>query len=450
MGTSAEGMDSSTEPAAPAPDAPARKPSVVIIGGGFGGLSAAKALRNEPVTVTIVDRRNHHLFQPLLYQVATAQLNASDIAQPIRSAVQHQLNTQVLLAEVTGIDVASRTLTFADGARLGYDYLIVAAGAAHTYFGHDEWEEYAPSMKNIDDALVVRRRLLSAFEAAERATDPVEREALLTFVIVGAGPTGVELAGSLAEMARHALTGEFRHFDPSTAKIILIEGVDRVLPSFPKKLSKRAERDLVRMGVEVRTSTFVKSIDGAGVMIDGVTIPARTALWAAGVRASPVGELLGAPLDKAGRVIVEPDLSIPGHPEVFVVGDLAAVSLDGELVPGVAQGALQGGKHAAEAIGERESGRTPPPFHYRDKGMLATIGRADAVADLPHINLAGLPAWVIWAFVHVYFLIGFRNRVAVMGQWGWAFLTRDRHARLITGSPSTPEAAEEEGRNSPY
>ncbi|MGH2718736.1 MAG: NAD(P)/FAD-dependent oxidoreductase [Actinomycetota bacterium] len=436
-------MESDTEPlpgpGAPGAAVPARKPSVVIVGGGFGGLSAAKALRNQPVTVTIVDRRNHHLFQPLLYQVATAQLNASDIAQPIRSAVQHQLNTQVLLAEVSGIDVANRTVAFADGARLSYDYLIVAAGAGHTYFGHDEWESYAPSMKNIDDALVVRRRLLFAFESAERATDPIEREALLTFVIVGGGPTGVELAGSLAEMARHALTGEFRHFDPSTAKIILIEGVDRVLPAFPKKLSKKAERDLARMGVEVMTSTFVKAIDAEGVMIDGTTIPARTVLWAAGVRASVVGEMLGAPLDNAGRVIVEPDLSVPGHPEVFVVGDLAAVTQDGELVPGVAQGALQGGKHAAESIVERESGRTALPFRYKDKGMLATVGRADAVADLPHIDLAGLPAWVIWAFVHIYFLIGFRNRLAVMVQWGWAFVTRDRHARLITGASPPPE-----------
>lgn len=447
-------MESDTEPLpapeTPAAGGPARKPSVVIIGGGFGGLSAAKTLRNEPVTVTIVDRRNHHLFQPLLYQVATAQLNASDIAQPIRSAVQHQLNTQVLLAEVVGIDVERRTVTFADGARLGYDYLIVAAGAGHTYFGHDEWEAYAPSMKNIDDALVVRRRLLSAFEAAERSTDPIEREAFLTFVIVGGGPTGVELAGSLAEMARHALTGEFRHFDPATAKIILIEGVDRVLPAFPEKLSKKAERDLARMGVEVRTSTFVKSIEAEGVLTDGTTIPARTVLWAAGVRASPVGEMLGAKLDSAGRVLVEPDLSVPGHPEVFAVGDLAAVMQDGELVPGVAQGALQGGRHAAQAIIEREAGRTPPPFHYKDKGMLATVGRADAVAELPHIDLAGLPAWTVWAFVHIYFLIGFRNRLAVMTQWGWAFVTRDRHARLITGTPpALGEEREEEKEQRP-
>jgi NADH dehydrogenase len=424
------------QPAGPAPQT-GGKPSVVIIGGGFGGLSAARALRHEPVTVTVIDRRNHHLFQPLLYQVATAQLNASDIAQPIRSAVQHQLNTQVLLAEVSGIDVGGRMLTFTDGQQLGYDYLIVAAGAGHTYFGHDEWEAYAPSMKSIEDALDVRRRVLFAFEAAERETDPELREAWLTFVIVGAGPTGVELAGSLAEMARHALTGEFRHIDPASATIILIEGVDRVLPAFPEKLSAKAEKDLARMGVEVKTGTMVKSIDGTGVLLDGTTINAHTVLWAAGVRASPVGELLGVPLDRAGRVLVEPDLSLPGHREVFVVGDLAAVTQDnGELVPGVAQGALQGGRHAARSIIDLVNGRAPRPFHYHDKGMLATIGRSEAVADLPHMEISGIVAWIIWAFVHIYFLIGFRNRLVVMGQWGWAFLTRDRHARLITGPPA--------------
>jgi NADH dehydrogenase len=427
MTTDEDGSDS----AAPGP-----KPSVVILGGGFGGLSAARTLRNEPVTVTIVDRRNHHLFQPLLYQVATAQLNASDIAQPIRSAVQHQLNTQTILAEVTGIDVGKRELSLADGDKLGYDYLIVAAGSGHTYFGHDEWEAFAPSMKSIEDALDVRRRLLFAFEAAEREPDPKLQEAWLTFVIVGGGPTGVELAGSLAEMARHALTGEFRHIDPATAKIILIEGLDRLLPAFPPKLSAWARRELEHMGVEVQTDSLVKNIDDYGVLTDGATIPARTVLWAAGVRASPVGALLGAPLDRAGRVEVNADLSIPDHPEVFVVGDLATVFQGGEQVPGVAQGALQGGHHAARSIVDLTHGRPTRPFHYKDKGMLATIGRAAAVADLPHMEIAGLPAWVVWALVHIYFLIGFRNRVAVMGQWGWAFLTRDRHARLITGPPS--------------
>ena len=416
--------------------APRSVPHVVILGGGFGGLSAARALRNEPVTVTVVDRRNHHLFQPLLYQVATAQLNASDIAQPIRSAVQHQPNTQVILAEAAGIDVDRRSVTFTDGDRLDYDYLIVAAGATHTYFGHDEWEEFAPSMKSIEDALDVRRRLLFAFEAAEREHDPERQEAWLTFVIVGGGPTGVELAGSLAEMARYALTGEFRHVNPASAKIVLIEGLDRLLPAFPEKLSAWARKDLERLGVEVRTGTLVKSIDDTGVMIDGTEIPSRTVLWAAGVRASPVGEYLGAPLDRAGRVVVEPDLSVPGHPEVFVVGDLAAFTQDGALVPGVAQGAIQGGRHAAGCIAGAIRGRSPHPFRYKDKGMLATIGRAAAVADLPHLEIAGLSAWVVWAFVHIYFLIGFRNRLAVMGQWGWAFLTRDRHARLITGPPT--------------
>ena len=420
------------------------RPRVLIIGGGFGGLSAARGLKDAPVDVTVIDRRNHHLFQPLLYQVATAQLTASDIAQPIRTVLQGQANTDVMLGEIAAIDVEGRTLKLTDGTALGYDYLILAAGAGHTYFGHDEWEAYAPSMKNIEDALVVRRRLLYAFEAAEREADPDAQRAWLTFVIVGGGPTGVELAGSLAEMSRHTLTGEFRHIDPASAHIVLIEGLDRVLPTFPEKLSARARRDLERLGVEVRTGTLVRGIDDRGVSMDGDHIAARTALWAAGVRASALGEVLGAPLDRTGRVLVEPDLSIPGHPEVFVVGDLAAVLQDGEAVPGVAQGALQGGKHAADTIIGHLEGRPPQPFRYTDKGMLATIGRADAVADLPGLKLSGLPAWVVWAVVHIYFLIGFRNRMAVMASWGWAFLTGDRHARLITGPPPAPPPREPE------
>ncbi|HEU5002742.1 MAG TPA: NAD(P)/FAD-dependent oxidoreductase [Actinomycetota bacterium] len=415
-----------------------KRPRVLIVGGGFGGLSAARGLKEAPVDITVIDRRNHHLFQPLLYQVATAQLTASDIAQPIRQVLHNQASTDVILGEVAAIDVGSRTLKLTDGTALGYDYLIVAAGAGHTYFGHDEWEAYAPSMKNIDDALVVRRRLLYAFEAAEREADADAQRAWLTFVIVGGGPTGVELAGSLAEMARHTLTGEFRHIDPASATIILIEGLDRLLPTFPEKLSARARKDLEGLGVEVRTGTLVRDIDDRGVTVDGHHMAAHTVLWAAGVRASPLGEALGAPLDKSGRVLVEPDLSIPGHPEVFVVGDLAAVLQDGEVVPGVAQGALQGGKHAAETIIGRLEGWGPKPFHYKDKGMLATIGRADAVADLPGVRLSGLPAWLVWAGVHIYFLIGFRNRFAVMASWSWAFLTGDRHARLITGPPPRP------------
>jgi len=412
-----------------------RKPKVVILGGGFGGLAAARELRDAPVSVTLVDRRNHHLFQPLLYQVATASLNASDIAEPIRKVLADQPNTRVLLAEVDRIDVDARTLEFSDGDGLSYDYLIVAAGATHSYFGHDEWEESAPSMKSIEDALDVRRRLLLAFEAAERAKDPESRDAWLTFVIVGGGPTGVELAGSLAEMARHALKGEFRHIEPAAARVTLIEGLERVLPGFPPKLSEWARKDLESMGVEVRTGTMVKSIDEFGVDLDGDRIKARTVLWAAGVRASPIGESLGAELDRSGRVIVEPDLSLPGHPEVYVVGDLALVMQDGKPVPGVAQGALQGGRHAASCIVAALSGKPSTPFRYKDKGMLAAIGRAAAVADLPKIDLTGFPAWVIWAAVHIYFLIGFRNRLFVMAHWSWAFLTHDRGARLITGSP---------------
>jgi NADH:ubiquinone reductase (H+-translocating) len=413
-----------------------RKPKVVILGGGFGGLAATRELRDAPVSITLVDRRNHHLFQPLLYQVATALLNASDIAEPIRKVLADQPNAQVLLAEVGGIDVEAKTLTFTDGDELGYDYLIVAAGATHSYFGHDQWEESAPSMKSIEDALDVRRRLLIAFEAAERAKDPESRDAWLTFVIVGGGPTGVELAGSIAEMARHALKGEFRHIEPAKARVVLVEGVERVLPSFPPKLSEWARKDLASIGVEVQTGKMVKSIDDDGVDLDGERIEARTVLWAAGVRASPIGESLGAELDRSGRVVVEPDLSLPGHVEVYVVGDLALVIQDGKPVPGVAQAALQGGRHAASCIVASLSGKPSTPFRYKDKGMLAAIGRAAAVADLPRIDLTGFSAWVIWAVVHIYFLIGFRNRLFVMANWLSALLTHARGARLITGSPS--------------
>ena len=403
-----------------------RSPNVMILGGGFGGLAAARALDGAPVSVTLVDRRNHHLFQPLLYQVATASLNASDIAEPIRKVLQRQDNAEVLLAEVGAIDVEHRTVTFTDGGELGYDYLIVAAGAAHSYFGHDEWEPYAPSLKSIEDALDVRRRVLVAFEAAEREEDPAVKAAWLAFVIVGGGPTGVELAGSLAEMARHALRGEFRHIDPARARIVLVEGLDRVLPTFPPKLSARARKDLEAMGVDVRTGIRVSSIDDNGVDLDGSRMEARTVLWAAGVRASPIG-----------RVLVRPDLSLPEHPEVFVVGDLAAMEQDGKPVPGVAQAAIQGGRHAASVIRGGLEGRPAEPFRYRDKGMLAAIGRAEAVADLPHLDISGFVAWVIWVFVHIYFLIGFRNRVLVMTQWALAFVTHDRGARLITGPPAT-------------
>lgn len=409
-------------------------PHVVIVGGGFGGLYAARELRNVPVRVTVVDRRNFHLFQPLLYQVATASLSPADIATPIRTILRRQRNTEVWMGEVTDIDADARAVVLGDGARLQYDYLIVAAGATHAYFGRDEWAAHAPGLKTIDDATEIRRRFLVSFEAAEREADPEARRRLLTFVIVGAGPTGVELAGAMSEIARTVMPTDFRAIDTTTTRIVLVEGLDRVLPTYPPDLSAKARRQLEKLGVEVRTSSFVTEITGDHVRIGDERIDANNVFWAAGVAASKLGARLGVGTDRAGRVPVEPDCSIPGHPEVFVVGDLAsAKSEDGTPVPGVAQGAMQMGRHAARQIARDLAGNRREAFNYFDKGDLATIGRAAAVARLGRFRFSGFVAWAIWVLVHIMYLIGFRNRVLVMMQWAWAYLTYHRGIRLITG-----------------
>ena len=402
-------------------------PRIVILGGGFGGLYAAKALKKAPAQVTIVDRRNFHLFQPLLYQVATAALNPSDIAYPIRAVVARQKNTNVILAEATAVDVAGKIVKLLD-SEIAYDYLIIATGATHSYFKHPEWERAAPGLKTIEDALEIRRRVLLAFEAAERETDPDRQKAWLTFVIVGGGPTGVELAGALSEIARQTMIRDFRRINPSSARVILVEGNERVLPVYPPDLSKKAEKQLRDLGVEVITNAMVTAIDDASVRVGETTIAARTVLWAAGVQASPLSRTLGAPLDRAGRVMVSEDLSLPGYPEVFVIGDLASV----DAVPGVAPAAIQEGQHAARNIVRLIRGEKTRPFHYWDKGSLATIGRAAGVADFGRLRMSGFPAWFAWLAVHVFFLIGFRNRILVILQWAWAYLTYQRGARLIT------------------
>jgi NADH dehydrogenase len=409
------------------------RPEVVIVGGGFGGLYAARALRGARVHVTIVDRRNHHLFQPLLYQVATAALNPADIAAPIRSVFRGARNVSVLLAEATGVDVAAKKLLLADGA-LPYDYLILATGATHAYFGHDEWAPFAPSLKTIEDALDIRRRVLLAYEMAER--DPEHRREWLTFVIIGGGPTGVELAGALAEISRQALSREFQHIDPSHARIILIEGMTRVLPTYPEDLSVKARAQLEHLGVDVWTGARVTGIDPTGVVLGDERILARTVVWAAGVAASPLAKSLGAPLDRAGRVRVDPTLALPGRNDVYVVGDLATVAQDGEPVPGVAPAAIQMGRHAARNIMRAIAGLPAEPFRYRDKGSFATIGRGKAVGVLAGgLKLSGFPAWVAWLAIHIFFLIGFRNRVLVLFQWAYSYVTFRRGARLITGTP---------------
>jgi len=406
---------------------------VVIVGAGFGGLDAAKGLSRAAVDLTIVDRRNHHLFQPLLYQVATAALNPSDIGRPIRRILRHQANASVILADATAIDAANRRLILADGV-IAYDYLIVATGATHAYFGHDEWAEHAPGLKTLEDAVEIRRRVLLAYEAAEREMDPARRADWLTFAVVGAGPTGVELAGSLAEISRHVFSRDFRNFDSREARILLIEAGPRVLATFPESLSERARVDLQRLGVEVLLGTTVTKIDAEGLNLGDRRIAARTILWAAGVAASPLARSLGVPLDRAGRVRVEPDLSIPGHPEVFAIGDVTSViQEDGRPVPGVSPAAMQEGKHAARQIVRTLAGRPREPFRYFDKGSLATIGRSTAVADLGRIRLCGFVAWLAWLLIHIVFLIGFRNRAVVLFQWAIVYLTFDRGARLITG-----------------
>ncbi|HEX6132928.1 MAG TPA: NAD(P)/FAD-dependent oxidoreductase [Longimicrobiales bacterium] len=412
----------------------AKVPHVVIVGGGFGGLYAARELRRAPVRVTVIDRRNFHLFQPLLYQVATASLSPADIASPIRSILRKQRNTQVWLGEVSDVDVAAREVRMEDGTSAHYDYLILATGATHAYFGHDEWSQDAPGLKTVDDATEMRRRFLLAFESAEREADPEARRRLLTFVIVGAGPTGVELAGAMAEIARQVMPQDFRAIDTTTTRILLLEGLDRVLPTYPPDLSAKARRQLEKLGVEVRTNSLVTDIGDGYVMIGDERIGAENVFWAAGVSASKLGARLGVETDRAGRVLVQPDCTIPGHPEVFVVGDLALLKReDGTPVPGVAQGAIQMGKHAARQILRDLEGKRRERFHYVDKGDLATIGRAAAVARLGKLRLSGFVAWVIWVVVHIMYLIGFRNRVIVMLQWAWAYLTYHRGIRLITG-----------------
>jgi NADH dehydrogenase len=431
-------------------------PHVVIVGGGFGGLYAALELGKAPVRVTIVDRRNYHLFQPLLYQVASAALSPGDIAQPIRSVVRRQANTAVVLAEVLSIDVANRRLLLDDG-EIRYDHLILAAGAGHSYFGHDEWASEAPALKTLEDALDIRRRVLVAFEAAERlaadrmleaggssnAVSSME-QAYLTFLVIGGGPTGVELAGALSEVARQTLSRDFRAIDPSKARVVLVEAGPRVLGTFPESLSKSAAAQLEKLGVEVKSGCkLAEIIHGRGVRLENGPesanpgqewIAAHTVLWAAGVEASPLARSLGAPVDRAGRVLVEADLSIPGHPEIRAIGDLASfLHQTGKPLPGVAPVAIQQGRHAARNIQRALHGAAPVPFRYRDRGNLATIGRSAAVADIAHLRLSGWFAWITWAFVHIFFLIGFRNRVLVMFEWAWLWFTHQRGARLITG-----------------
>jgi NADH dehydrogenase len=413
---------------------------VVIVGGGFAGLWATRALARDAVRITLLDRRNHHLFQPLLYQVATAGLSAPDIAAPLRHILRGQRNVDVRLGEVVGIDAGARRVTVAASAAGGapeqvdYDFLVVASGARHAYFGHDEWSAHAPGLKTLDDALAIRRRLLLAFERAETARDPVEREAWLSFAVVGGGPTGVELAGTLAEIARHTLRREFRHIDPAAARVRLIEAGPRVLPSFPESLSEKARAQVQRLGVDVLTGAPVEAIDAGGYQLGGQRVAARTVVWAAGVAASGLGALLDAPRDRAGRVQVGPDLRVPGRPEVFVAGDLASVQCDGRAVPGVAPAAKQMGAYVARAIRARLRGApNPPPFRYEDYGNLATIGRMAAVVHLGRLKLSGLPAWWFWLLVHVLFLIGFRNRLIVLINWAWAYWSYQRHARIILG-----------------
>jgi NADH dehydrogenase len=424
-------------------------PRVVIVGGGFGGLTTARALERAPVKVSLIDRRNHHLFQPLLYQVATAALNPSDIATPIRRVLRKQKNAEVLLAEAKSIDLAAKTVNL-DVGSVEYDYLVVATGARHSYFGKDEWTPFAPGLKSIGDAVEIRRRVLSAFEYAEREADPELRRAWLTFVIVGAGPTGVELSGALCEIARHALARDFRRIDPTQAHVILLEGSDRVLPPYTPDMSAKCKRQLERLGVDVRTGQKVTGIDDLGVSVGDNRIETRTVLWAAGVAGSRLGKTLGVPLDRAGRVIVNSDLSMPGHPEAFVVGDLASCMQDGKPIPGVAPAAMQGARHTAMNILRARLGEPTLPFRYVNKGSLAAIGRSAAVADMGKIKLSGPIAWLAWLVIHIMFLIGFRNRFIVVFQWAWSFLSYDRGARLITGPlHREPDQARAERRKAP-
>lgn len=411
-------------------------PRVVIVGAGFGGLWAAKTLANAPAEVAVIDRENYHLFQPLLYQVATAGLSPADIAAPIRGIVGAYRNISVMLGEIVGVDVAARVVSIMGGRQVPYDYLVLATGARHAYFGHDDWEVLAPGLKRIEDATEIRRRILLAFEHAENETNPDERRRLMNLVIVGGGPTGVELAGAIAELARRALAKDFRNIDPRAARIILIEAGPRLLPSFPKDLSDDATQRLEKLGVEVRLGAPVTAIDSSGVTIGAVHIEARTAIWAAGVAASPAGRWIGAECDRVGRIKVDPNLAVPGHPEIFAIGDTAlALDAAGRPLPGIAPVAKQQGRYVGRLIKAQLRGaKRVEPFHYRSYGNLATIGRKAAIIDFGWIHLRGLIAWVIWSVVHIYFLIGFRNRAMVALDWLWAYFTFQRGARLVTGS----------------
>ena len=406
---------------------------VVIVGGGFGGLKAAETLARLPVQITLIDRKNHHTFQPLLYQVATAGLSPAEIAAPIRDILSKHENVEVLLGEVAGFDL-DRHLVKVHGFELAYDYLIVAAGAMHAYFGHDEWEPLAPGLKTVEDALEMRRRILLAYELAEREAALTGKHRMLNFVVVGAGPTGVELAGTLAEIARKSLSENFRNIDPAKTRVLLVEAGPAILSSYPEDLQGSALRQLQHLGVEVRMNTPVTEVRSGEVRIGNDSLPAEVVLWAAGVSASPLGRALGAKTDRAGRVFVEPDLSLPGHPEVFVIGDLASMkNEEGKPLPGVAPVAMQQGTWVGKQIAADLAGNPRKPFHYVDKGSLATIGRAAAIAQFGKVHISGLFAWLSWLFIHIFFLIGFRNRIIVMFQWAWSYLTYERSARLITG-----------------
>jgi NADH dehydrogenase len=414
------------------------RPQVVVVGGGFAGLDATRTLRHADADITVIDRHNHHVFQPLLYQVATAALSPGDIASPIRWVLRRQENVRVLLAVVTAVDPGGKVLTLDTGAQVAFDYLILAPGAAHSYFGRDEWAQHAPGLKTLDDALAMRRRMLLAFEEAEREQDATKRRHLLTFAIIGGGPTGVELAGALAEIARHTLREEFDTIDPESARIILIEAGATILPAFPERLRASARRALRKLGVEVWEQATVTDVQAEAIVVGQDTIAAHTIIWAAGVAGSPLGHSLGVPRDRVGRVIVREDLSVPGYPHIFVAGDLAGFThQDGKQLPGVAQVAKQQGAHAARNVMRRLTGQPTMPFRYRDPGNMATVGRAHAVADFGWARVSGFAGWLLWLFVHIMFLVGFRNRLSVLLQWGVSYLTYQRSVRLITGNSPT-------------
>jgi NADH dehydrogenase len=422
-------------------------PHVVVIGAGFGGLTCVQALVRSPVRITLIDRRNYHLFQPLLYQVATAALSPAEIAWPIRSILRSQENVDVQLGNVTGVDKAARKVLLEDGRSMPYDYLVIATGVRHAYFGHDDWATYAPGLKKIADATLIRERILTAFEEAEVEVDPARRQALLTFVVIGGGPTGVEMAGAIAELVRYALAEDFRRIHPRDAKVILLEGGKRLLPAFPEEMSEKTLHSLKRLGVQVMLEHQVTCCDAEGVIAGGQRISSSSVVWAAGVQASPAAIWLDTPADKAGRVVVEPDLAIPGHPEIYVIGDTASVQYDGGPVPGIAPAAKQMGSFVGKRIRALVSGdEAASAFRYRHAGNLATIGRGAAVVDFGWIKLSGFIAWVVWGIAHIYFLISWRNRFTVALNWLWEFVTFQRGARLITGAPQLDDAIAEHER----